>query len=118
MRFNTNGFTPSDDEQAKPKRVAVPVDIKEFIQNGKTKKDKKKVVIKPSHLKEFEQLWQSIYKNASFILEKMNDEEESQLINNIKTQVEALDIKKIMLETIKSESLTSPLIRTPHGCVD
>ena len=78
-------------------------DIKEFIQNGKTKKDKKKVVIKPSHLKEFEQLWQSIYKNASFILEKMNDEEESQLINNIKTQVEALDIKKIMLETIKSE---------------
>ena len=78
-------------------------DIKEFIQNGKTKKDKKKVVIKPSHLKEFEQLWQSIYKNASFILEKMNDEEEGQLINNIKTQIEALDIKKIMLETIKSE---------------
>jgi len=33
MRFNTNGFTPSDDEQAKPKRVAVPVDIKEFIQS-------------------------------------------------------------------------------------
>lgn len=103
---NLNERLDNLDLPAEQKQIVAKLfstDIKEFVQNGKTKNDKKKVIIKPSHLKEFEQLWQSIYKNASFILEKMNDDEEIQLINNIKTQIEALDIKKIMLETIKSE---------------
>lgn len=79
-------------------------DLKEYVKNGnKNNKDKEKVIIKPTYLREFEKLWQIIYKNTNFLLEKMNEAEENQLIDNIKNEIENLDIGQVMLETTRSE---------------
>lgn len=81
-------------------------DIKEYIKNGDNNQVKEKVVVKSTHLKELEKLWQSIYKNTNFLLEKMNEAEEDQLIQNIKNQIEKLDIEQVMLETKSFELKT------------
>jgi type III restriction enzyme len=78
-------------------------DIAGYITNAENKKDKKKIFIKPSHLKEFQNLWNTINKNAFFILETLTDDQEKQLIQNIKTNIEALTIDEILLQTIRAE---------------
>lgn len=79
------------------------VDVSPFIQKGKDKKKKKKVFIKATHLQEFQNLWNTINKNAFYVLENLSQEQENQLIQNIKTQIEALNIEEILLQTVRAE---------------
>jgi type III restriction enzyme len=78
-------------------------DTNVYIQNAKLKKDKKPVFIKDTHLQEFKKLWDNINKNAFYDLEDLNAEEENQLIQNIKTDIEELDIEEYLLRTIRAE---------------
>ncbi len=78
-------------------------DAREFIQKGENKKEKKKVFIKPKHLQEFQNLWNTINKNAFYMLETLNEANENQLIQNIKDEIEKLNIDEILLQTIRAE---------------
>ncbi len=78
-------------------------DAKEYIKRSEDKKDKKKVFIKDKHLKAFKELWSIINQNAFYILDTLSEEQEKQLIQNIKTDIEALNIDEILLQTIRAE---------------
>ena len=91
------------EEQAKILENLFATDAKTYVQDAKNKKEKKKVFIKPTHLQEFQNLWNAINKNAFYVLESLTEEQESQLIQNIKTQIEALNIDEILLQTIRAE---------------
>ena len=78
-------------------------DANTYIQKGDNKKEKKKVFIKQSHLKEFQDLWKTINKNAFYILEELSNEQERELIQNIKTQIEVVNIEEILLQTMRAE---------------
>jgi type III restriction enzyme len=78
-------------------------DIKKIVQNSKDVQPKKKVFIKSTHLQEFQNLWNAINKNAFYVLETLSQEQESQLMQNIKTQIEAVNIEEILLQTIRAE---------------
>lgn len=81
-------------------------DAPAYIQKGERdgrKKEKKKVYIKSSHFQEFQNLWNTINKNAFYVLENLSVEAEKQLIQHIKTDIESLDIQEILLQTKKSE---------------
>lgn len=72
MRFNTNGFTPSDDEQSTPKRVAIPFDSKEFIQSLQDFEEKVEQL-----RKEFQELFQS---RVKVVFDAVPDLESIQII--------------------------------------
>ena len=78
-------------------------DTNTYVQKAADKKTKKKVFIKNAHLKEFKKLWNTINKNAFYVLENLNEAQEAQLIQNIKTEMEALNIEEILLQTIRAE---------------
>ncbi len=78
-------------------------DTNTYIQKGETKREKKKVFIKATHLQEFQNLWNAINKNAFYVLETLTHEQEKQLINNIKTQIEAVNIEELLLQTVRAE---------------
>ena len=78
-------------------------DTSNYVQKAENKKDKKKVFIKASHLKEFKNLWSTINKNAFYVLETLSGKQENQLIQNIKAQIEAVNIEQILLQTVKAE---------------
>ena len=78
-------------------------DTATYVQKADKKKAKKKVFIKATHLQEFKNLWNAINKNASYVLENLNENQETQLIRNIKQQIEELNIEQILLQTIKAE---------------
>lgn len=78
-------------------------DTNVYIQKAEQKKEKKKVYINPSHLEEFQTLWNTINKNAFYVLDTLSEEKETQLIQNIKTDIEALNIDEILLQTIRAE---------------
>ena len=63
-------------------------------QKADKKKEKKKVFIKATHLQEFQNLWNAINKNAFYVLQTLTAEQESQLIQNIKTQIEEVPITR------------------------
>jgi len=91
------------EEQAKILENLFVTDVKTYVQDAKNKKEKKKVFIKSTHLQEFQNLWNAINKNAFYVLETITAEQENQLIQNIKTQIEALNIDEILLQTIRAE---------------
>lgn len=91
------------EDQVKAIESLFATDANKYIQDAKKVKPKKKVFIKETHLKEFQDLWKAINKNAFYVLETLNEEKESQLIQNIKTQIEDLDIQEILLETKRAE---------------
>jgi len=91
------------EEQVKAIESLFSSDTKQYIQDGKKKKEKKKVFIKAKHLQEFQNLWNAINKNAFYVLETLKEEQETQLIQNIKTQIEAVNIEEILLQTIRAE---------------
>ena len=62
-------------------------EIKKMVSSSENKQNKKKVFIKPTHLKEFQDLWNTINKNAFYVLNKLNEEQENELIKNIKTDI-------------------------------
>jgi type III restriction enzyme len=78
-------------------------DTNTYVQKADKKTEKKKVYIKSTHLQEFQNLWNTINKNAFYILETLSEEQEKQLIQNIKTQIEAVNIEEILLQTIRAE---------------
>ena len=78
-------------------------DTATYVQKADKKKAKKKVFIKATHLQEFKNLWNTINKNAFYVLEDLTDDQEKQLIQNIKTQIEELNIEQILLQTTRAE---------------
>ncbi len=92
---------PKEQEEALLNLFAT--DVNEYIKNENVNKPKKKVFIKDRHLQEFKNLWNTISKKATFVLENLSQEQENQLIQNIKTGIEQLDIQKILLQTKKAE---------------
>lgn len=91
------------EEQVKAIESLFATDANKYIQDSKKVKPKKKVFIKAIHLQEFQNLWNTINKNAFYVLETLNEEQESQLVQNIKTQIEAVNIEEILLQTIRAE---------------
>lgn len=91
------------DEHVKLLENLFAFDAKEFAQKGENKKEKKKVFIKPQHLSAFQNLWNTINKNAFYVLDTLSEENESQLIQNIKNEIEKLNIDEILLQTIRAE---------------
>lgn len=91
------------EEQAKILENLFATDAKTYVQDAKNKKEKKKVFIKSTHLQEFQNLWNAINKNAFYVLETLTEEQEKQLIQNIKTEIEKLNIDEILLQTIRAE---------------
>jgi type III restriction enzyme len=91
------------EEQVKAIESLFATDTNTYVQKAEQKKEKKKVFIKAAHLQEFQNLWNAINKNAFYVLETLTVEQESQLIQNIKTQIEAVNIEEILLQTIRAE---------------
>ena len=78
-------------------------DTATYVQKADKKKQKKKVFIKATHLQEFKNLWNAIHKNSFYVLEDLTGNQETQLIRNIKKEIEDLNIEQILLTTIKAE---------------
>lgn len=78
-------------------------DTATYVQKADKRKAKKKVFIKETHLQEFKNLWNAIHKNAFYVLEDLNEEQEAQLIQNIKKEIEGLNIEQILLQTTREE---------------
>lgn len=78
-------------------------DTATYVQKADKRKAKKKVFIKATHLQEFKNLWNAINKNAFYVLEDLNEEQEAQLIQNIKKEIEGLNIEQILLQTTRKE---------------
>ena len=91
------------EEQVKAIESLFATDTNTYVQKAEKKKEKKKVFIKATHLQEFQNLWNAINKNAFYVLKTLTAEQESQLIQNIKTQIEAVNIEEILLQTIRAE---------------
>ena len=91
------------DEQRKALESLFASDYKNFVQEKSKIRPKKNVVIKAQHLAEFQKLWNTINRNAFYMLDNLDNESENNLINNIKTEIEALDIDEILLQTIRKE---------------
>ena len=91
------------EEQVKAIESLFATDTNTYVQKAEKKKEKKKVFIKATHLQEFQNLWNAINKNAFYVLETLTEDQESQLIQNIKTQIEAVNIEEILLQTKRAE---------------
>lgn len=91
------------EEQEKAIESLFATDTNTYVQKAAKKKEKKKVFIKETHLKEFQDLWTAINKNAFYVLETLSEDQENQLIQNIKTQIEAVNIEEILLQTMRAE---------------
>jgi len=91
------------EEQVKAIESLFATDTNTYVQKAEKKKEKKKVFIKATHLQEFQNLWNAINKNAFYVLETLTAEQESQLIQNIKNQIEEVPITEILLQTIRAE---------------
>jgi len=91
------------EEQVKAIESLFATDTNTYVQKAEKKKEKKKVFIKATHLQEFQDLWNAINKNAFYVLETLTEEQETQLIQNIKAQIEAVNIEEILLQTIRAE---------------
>jgi len=91
------------EEQVKAIESLFATDTNTYVQKAEKKKDKKKVFIKATHLEQFQNLWSAINKNAFYVLDNLSEEQENQLIQNIKTQIEAVNIEEILLQTIRAE---------------
>lgn len=74
-----------------------------FVQNGNSQSKKKRLYINSKHLDDFKQLWHTINQNADYILDTLTHEEENQLIQNIKKEIETILIYKNTLNVVRSE---------------
>ncbi|WP_332733854.1 restriction endonuclease [Flavihumibacter sp.] len=91
------------EEQVKAIESLFATDTNTYVQKAEKKKEKKKVFIKATHLQEFQNLWNAINKNAFYVLETLTEKQENQLIQNIKAQIEAVNIEEILLQTIRAD---------------
>ncbi|WP_392447045.1 DEAD/DEAH box helicase family protein [Capnocytophaga canis] len=95
---------PAEQEKALLDVFVSPSEINTFIQKAHKVKEKKKIFIKQSHLQEFKDLWNTINQNAFYVLDTLGEEKQQQLIENIKTDIENLQIDEVFLQT-KRETL-------------
>jgi type III restriction enzyme len=91
------------EEQVKALKNLFATDASAYIQKAEKKKEKKNVFIKATHLQEFQRLWNAINKNAFYVLDTLSEEQENQLVQNIATEIEVLNIEEILLQTIRAE---------------
>jgi len=91
------------EEQQKALENLFATDANQYVQKAEKKKEKKKVFIKAAHVSAFQDLWYTINKNAFYILDSLTEEKEKQLIQNIKSDIEGLNIDEILLQTIRAE---------------
>lgn len=91
------------EEHVKALERLFAADASAYIGKGEKKKEKKRVFIKATHLQAFQNLWNTIHKNAFYVLDTLSEAQENQLVQNIKTQIEALNIEEILLQTIRAE---------------
>ncbi|MFJ1430827.1 DEAD/DEAH box helicase family protein [Capnocytophaga canimorsus] len=95
---------PAEQEKALLDVFVSPAEKNTFIKNGNKKSgDKKKIFIKQSHLQEFKDLWNTINQNAFYVLDILGKEKEQQLIQNIKNDIENLQINELLLQTKRSD---------------
>lgn len=78
-------------------------DYKNFVQEKHKVKQKRKFSLKQRTCKDFKNLWYTINKNAFYVLDTLSEVQENQLIQNIKTQIEAVPITAILLQTVRAE---------------
>ena len=90
-------------EQHKALEDIFASDYKNFVQEKSKVKIKKNVAVKAQHIDEFKNLWNTINRNAFYMLDNLDDESEKTLIANIKTEIESLNIDEILLQTIREE---------------
>lgn len=91
------------EDQVKAIESLFASDTNIYVQKAEKKKEKKKIFIKATHLQEFQNLWNTINKNAFYVFDSLNEEKENQLIQNIKEEIEAVNIEEILLQTIRAE---------------
>lgn len=91
------------EEQVKAIEFLFASDTNNYVQKAENKKEKKKVFIKSKHLQDFQNLWNTINKNSFYVLESLSEQQEGQLIQNIKTDIERINIDEILLQTIRAE---------------
>ena len=74
------------------------------ISNGnKPNPDKKKIFIKEKHLEEFKNLWNTINKNAFFVFDILDENQENILVENIKNDIDNLKVSELFLHTFREE---------------
>ncbi len=83
-------------------KVVTDQSLSQYVQNANNKKEKK-YLIKSTRKKASENSWKPIDENAFLKMNKMSESVENQLVMEIKTEVEALDIDEILLQTIRAE---------------
>lgn len=91
------------DEQRDALENLFASDYNNFIQEKSKINKKKNVVIKAQHLAKFQTLWNAINKNTFYMLDNLDNKSETALINNIKVEIENLNIDEILLQTIRKE---------------
>jgi len=78
-------------------------DYQNYVQEKNKISTKKNVVIKEQHLAAFRKLWNTINRNAFYVLDNLDSDSEQLLIDHIKTEIEALNIDEILLQTVRKE---------------
>ncbi|MFK8281416.1 restriction endonuclease [Capnocytophaga cynodegmi] len=115
---------PAEQEKALLDVFVSPAELNTFIQKANKLKEKKKIFIKQSHLQEFKELWNTINQNAFYVLDTLGEEKQQQLILNIKTDIENLQIDEVLLQTKREtlnvnkidrkDAITTEVIDTEH----
>lgn len=103
------------EEQVKAIESLFATDTNTYVQKAEKKKEKKKLYIKATHLQEFQNLWNAINKNAFYVLDTLSEEKENQLIQNIKRDIETVNIEEILLQTIRAELKVNKI--GEHGAI-
>jgi type III restriction enzyme len=78
-------------------------DMKNFVQEKSKIKPKKIAEIKENHIAEFKKLWNAINQNAFYVIDNLDKTSLNLLIDNIKAEIEAIQIDEILLRTIRAE---------------
>ncbi|MFJ1490181.1 restriction endonuclease [Capnocytophaga canis] len=115
---------PAEQEKALLDVFVSPAEINTFIQKANKVKEKKKIFIKQSHLQEFKDLWNTINQNAFYVLDTLGEEKQQQLIENIKIDIENLQIDEVFLQTKREtlnvnkidrdDAITTEIVSTQH----
>jgi len=91
------------EEQRKALEDLFASDTRNFVEEWNRIKPKKNIVIRAQHLEEFKTLWNTINKDMLYTFENLDSNSEARLIDNIKTEIEALNIEDSPLQTTRRE---------------
>jgi type III restriction enzyme len=91
------------DEQRKALENLFASDYKNFVEEKSKIKPKKNVVISARHLTEFQYIWNTVNRDAVYTLDNLTSDNKAALIGNITTDMEAVNINELLLQTIRAE---------------